>query len=223
MEHLTDRACLPQLGSKAPDFEATTTMGPIKLSDYRGKWVVLFSHPNDYTPVCTTEFLAFAKSNEAFKERNTELLGLSIDGLYSHLAWVNNIYKNTGVEIPFPVIADSDMSIAKLYGMISPKMSSTETVRSVFIIDPDQVVRCILYYPLNIGRNIMEILRTIDALQFSQETKLATPANWMPGLPAIIPPPKTYKQLKEREKNCGDECRCIDWYLCFKDVDGIGM
>lgn len=207
--------CLPNLGSKAPDFSANTTFGPIKLSDYKGKWVVLFSHPGDFTPVCTTEFLCFAKYYSNFTKRNTELIGLSIDSNSSHLAWVHNIYINTGVEIPFPVIDDRRMEIAELYGMISEPMSDSSTVRSVFIIDPNQILRTILYYPLTTGRNIPEIIRIIDALQTSDEQKVATPANWLPGMPVILPAPKTYKELKQRINNCKKNKKCVDWYLCF--------
>lgn len=216
MDNANFQVCLPELGTLAPDFTATSTFGPINLSDYKGKWLVFFAHPNDFTPVCTTEFLAFAKSFKSFQDRNTELLGLSIDGIYSHLAWVNNIYEITGVEIPFPIIADADMSISKLYGLLTPDVSCCETVRATFIIDPNQFIRLILYYPFNIGRNIMEILRCIDALQFSAQEKLATPANWMPGLAGVMPPPKTYEGLKNRERSCGENCKCLDWYLCFK-------
>ncbi len=169
--------CLPSLGSKAPNFEANTTFGPIKLSDYCGKWVVLFSHPGDFTPVCTTEFLCFAKYYNEFKNRNTELIGLSIDSNSSHLAWVYSLLKLTGVDIPFPIIEDRDMRVAKLYGMISEPMSNTSTVRSVFIIDDNQVLRTILYYPLTTGRNIPEILRIIEALQTSDRDNIVTPAN----------------------------------------------
>lgn len=207
--------CLPSLGSKAPDFKANTTFGPIKLSDYNGKWVVLFSHPGDFTPVCTTEFLCFAKYHNEFKKRNTELIGLSIDSNASHLAWVYNIFTMTGIDIPFPVIDDSDKYVAKLYGMISEQMSNTSTVRSVFIIDDKQILRTILYYPLTTGRNIPEILRIVEALQTSDKDKIVTPANWFPGMPVIAPSPKTYKELKGRIKNCEKEYACMDWYLCF--------
>lgn len=207
--------CLPSLGSKAPDFKANTTFGPIKLSDYYGKWVVLFSHPGDFTPVCTTEFLCFAKYYPEFQKRNTELIGLSIDSNSSHLAWIYNIFSLTGVEIPFPVIEDRDMKIAKLYGMISETMSNTSTIRSVFIIDDKQILRTILYYPLTTGRNIPEILRIIEALQTSDRDNVVTPANWFPGMPVILPYPKTYKELKNRVKNCDKNCTCVDWYLCF--------
>ncbi|WP_331681687.1 peroxiredoxin [Romboutsia sp.] len=206
---------LPSLGSKAPDFKANTTFGPIKLSDYTGKWVVLFSHPGDFTPVCTTEFLCFAKYYPEFQKRNTELIGLSIDSNSSHLAWVYNIFSITGVEIPFPIIEDRDMTIARLYGMISEPMSNTSTIRSVFIIDDKQILRTILYYPLTTGRNIPEILRIIEALQTSDRDNVVTPANWFPGMPVILPYPKTYKELKNRIKNCDKNCTCLDWYLCF--------
>ena len=211
-------ASLPSLGSKAPNFKANTTNGPINLSDYKGKWVVLFSHPGDFTPVCTTEFLCLAKYYDEFKKRNTEIIGLSIDSNSSHLAWIYNIFQFTGVEIPFPIIEDRDMSIAKLYGMISEPMSNTSTVRSVFIIDDKQILRTILYYPLTTGRNIPEILRIIEALQTSDRDNVVTPANWFPGMPVILPYPKTYKELKTKVKKCSSansNCSCMDWYLCF--------
>ncbi|WP_042273058.1 peroxiredoxin [[Clostridium] dakarense] len=206
---------LPSLGSIAPDFRADTTSGPIKLSDYSGKWVVLFSHPGDFTPVCTTEFLCFAKYYPEFQKRNTELIGLSVDSNSSHLAWIYNIFQLTGVEIPFPIIEDRDMRIAKLYGMISEPMSNTSTIRSVFIIDDKQVLRTILYYPLTTGRNIPEILRIIEALQTSDRDNVVTPANWFPGMPLILPYPKTYKELKHKVSNCDKKYSCLDWYLCF--------
>ncbi len=209
--------CLPNLGTKAPNFSANTTQGPIKLSDYKGKWVVLFSHPGDFTPVCTTEFLCFAKYYSNFKKRNTELIGLSVDSNSSHLAWLYNIFLHTGIEIPFPVIDDRKMEISRLYGMISEQMSDTSTVRSVFIIDPNQILRTILYYPLTTGRNIPEIVRIIDALQTSDEQNVLTPADWLPGMPVILPPPKTYNELKERIKSCDKNKSCMDWYLCFID------
>ncbi|GAA0712476.1 hypothetical protein GCM10008904_25660 [Paraclostridium ghonii] len=207
--------CLPNLGAKAPNFSANTTQGPIKLSDYKGKWVVLFSHPGDFTPVCTTEFLSFAKYYSNFQKRNTELIGLSVDSNSSHLAWLYNIFLHTGIEIPFPVIDDRKMEISKLYGMISEQMSDSSTIRSVFIIDPNQILRTILYYPLTTGRNIPEIVRIIDALQTSDEQNVYTPADWLPGMPVILPPPKTFKELKERIKNCDKNKSCMDWYLCF--------
>lgn len=211
--------CLPNLGAKAPDFTVNTTFGPIKLSDYTGKWVVLFSHPGDFTPVCTTEFICFAKYYNEFKKRNTQLIGLSIDSNSSHLAWVYNIFKLTGVEIPFPIIDDSSMTISKLYGMISKEMSSTSTVRAVFIIDDKQILRTILYYPMTTGRNIFEIIRIIDALQKSDKDNVVTPANWSPQNLVIAPAPKTYKDLKKRVENVNKKYSCMDWYLCFLDEE----
>ncbi len=208
--------CL-KIGMKAPDFCAMTTFGPLKFSQLKGKWVVLFSHPGDFTPVCTTEFIAFAQCDPYFKKRNVQLLGLSIDSNPSHLAWVYNIYQHTGIEIPFPIIADRDGSISRLYGMISPDVSSTETVRTVFIIDENQIIRAILIYPLTNGRNISEILRLVDALQTTDREKVATPANWVPGQPVVVPPPQTYQGLVDRMNNpC--ELSCMDWYLCFKQI-----
>ena len=168
----------------------------------------------DFTPVCTTEFMAFAKYYPQFLKRNVQLIGLSIDSLHSHLGWVYNIFKNTGIEIPFPIIADRDMRVAKLYGMISSSMSNTSTVRSVFIIDDKQVLRTILYYSQSTGRYIPEILRIIDSLTTADAKKVVTPANWLPGSPVIVPPPMTYAELKERVNNpCNYSC--MDWYLCM--------
>ena len=209
--------CLPNLGEKAPDFSANTTMGPIKLSDYCGKWVVLFSHPGDFTPVCTTEFVAFATLAGEFEKRNTQLIGLSIDSNASHLAWIYNILQLTGVTIPFPIIEDRDMKIANLYGMISKPMSNTSTVRTVFIIDDKQILRTILYYPLSTGRNIPEILRIIDSLQTVDRCGVVTPANWLPGNPVLLPPPKTFKELQQRINKCNKDYKCLDWYICFID------
>lgn len=203
------------IGMKAPDFMADTTFGPAKMSDYAGKWVVFFSHPGDFTPVCTTEFIAFAKYYPEFAKRNCSLLGLSIDSTPSHLAWVYNIYKMTGIQIPFPVVADRDMSIAKMYGMMPAGQNATQTVRSTFIIDPDQKIRAILQYPMTNGRNIPEILRLLDALQTTDSNNVVTPANWMPGQPVIVPYPKTYDELLERVQNPMGY-NCMDWYLCFK-------
>ena len=210
---------LPSLGSTAPDFEANTTMGPMRLSDHKGKWVVLFSHPGDFTPVCTTEFICFAKYYNEFQKRNTDLIGLSVDSNSSHLAWIYNICTLTGIDIPFPIIDDSSMRVARLYGMISEPVSNTTTVRSVFIIDDKQVLRTILYYPMTTGRNIPEIIRIIDALQTSDRENVVTPANWLPGMPVVLPPPKTCKELKNRVKSCSKEYQCMDWYLCFMPED----
>jgi peroxiredoxin (alkyl hydroperoxide reductase subunit C) len=207
------------IGMKAPDFSATTTFGPMKLSDYKGKWVVLFSHPGDFTPVCTTEFVAFAKAQPQFAAKNAQLIGLSIDSNPSHLAWVYAIYVTSGVQIPFPVIADRMGDIARLYGMIAPNASKHETVRNVFIIDPDQVIRAILVYPLTNGRNIPEILRLLTALQTTDMYHVVTPANWEPGQPALVPPPKTYDELLERQNNpTAQGLNCEDWFWCYKQL-----
>lgn len=208
---------VPQIGSRAPDFDAVTTFGPLKLSEQEGKWVVLFSHPGDFTPVCTTEFIEFARYYPYFVQRNAQLIGLSIDSNPAHLAWVYNIYRNTGIQIPFPVIADRDGSVARMYGMIASNVSNTETVRFVFIIDDKQVIRAILAYPMTNGRNIPEILRLLVALQTTDQEKVVTPANWMPGMPALLPPPKTYNELLERLQNPGG-MMCKDWYLCYKMI-----
>lgn len=213
---MDNNTCGVRIGMQAPDFQAVTTFGPLKLSNWKGSWIVFFSHPGDFTPVCTTEFIEFAKAYPAFVKRNTKLLGLSIDSNSSHLAWVHNIYMNTGIAIPFPIVADRDMSIAKKYGMISPEASSTETVRSVFIIDDRQIIRAILSYPLTNGRCIPEIIRLLDALQTSDREKVVTPANWCPGQPVMVPPPKTYEELLEREGD-PEGLRCIDWYWCYRD------
>jgi len=205
------------IGSKAPDFVANTTMGSLKMSDYKGKWVILFSHPGDFTPVCTTEFIAFAKTNDEFAQRNTQLIGLSIDSNPSHLAWLYTIYRITGITIPFPVIADRTGEISKLYEMIAPDVSNQETVRNVYFIDPEQVIRAILIYPMTNGRNIEEILRLLTALQNSDEHKVVTPANWQPGQPAMILPPQTYDQLIERKQKPQDlGVECKDWFWCYR-------
>lgn len=203
------------IGMNAPNFSADTTFGLCKLSDYTGKWLVFFSHPGDFTPVCTTEFISFARHFSEFTKRNCCLLGLSIDSTPSHLAWLYNIYKCTGMHIPFPIVSDRDMSIAKMYGMLPATQNATQTVRSVFIIDPEQKIRAILQYPLTNGRSIPEILRLIDGLQITDSDKVVTPANWMPNQPVIVPYPKTYDELLERVKNPAGY-NCMDWYLCFK-------
>lgn len=207
------------IGMKAPDFTAVTTFGPIKMSDFKGKWVILFSHPGDFTPVCTTEFVAFANAQPLFEEKNTQLIGLSIDSNPSHLAWVYAIYLTTGIQIPFPVIADRMGDIANLYGMLAPDVSKQETVRNVFFIDPDQIIRAILIYPLTNGRNIPEILRLLTALQTTDRDHVVTPANWQPGQPALVPPPKTYDELLARQNNpAAQNLNCQDWFWCYKQL-----
>lgn len=208
-----------KIGMKAPDFEAQTTMGNISLNNYLGKWVVLFSHPGDFTPVCTTEMIAFANANTYFKERNTCLLGLSVDSNPSHLAWIYDIYLRTGIRITFPIIADRNGNIARKYGMISNDISNTQTVRNVYIIDPEGIIRLILVYPMNIGRCIPEILRALEALQVSDKCKGSTPANWTLGNPIIEPTPQTFNELEKRAEMVKNENNGMSWYLSFKNPE----
>jgi len=210
-----ERAHLPLLNELAPDFEANTTHGLLKLSSFRGKWVILFSHPADFTPVCTTEFIAFTEIYPQLQDRGVELIGLSIDSNYSHIAWVRNIEAHLGVRIPFPIIADIDMKVAAKYGMVHPGASSTQAVRAVFVIDDKGLLRAMIYYPLSNGRNMDEILRLVDALQASDHHDIATPANWRPGDKVIVPPPTTQAGAEARV-NEGYEC--VDWYLCKKSL-----
>ena len=216
MEEVKERVIsLPRLGEPAPAFEAATTHGVLKLEDFKESWLVLFSHPADFTPVCTTEFIAFAEIYPELQKRGVELLGLSVDSTSSHIAWVRNIEEKIGVKIPFPVIADLNKEVSNAYGMIHPGQSKTETVRCVFIIDPNQIIRTVLYYPLTTGRNMDEIVRIIDALQTTDENKVATPTNWRPGDMVVVPPPNTQEMAEERLKQ-GYEC--VDWYLCKKKL-----
>lgn len=206
---------LPRLNEPAPDFKAVSTHGEISLSQFKGKWVVLFSHPADFTPVCTTEFVEFARRYDEFAAKNVQLIGLSIDSVYAHIAWVRNIEQNFGVEVKFPVIADLDTKVAQAYGMIHPGAASTATVRCVFIIDDKGVVRAMIYYPLSNGRNIDEIVRLIDALQTHEQHKVATPANWRPGDKVIVPPPVTQEAAAERVKQ---PYEITDWYFSKKEI-----
>ena len=206
-----------KIGMYAPDFEAETTMGKISLNEYRGKWVLLFSHPGDFTPVCTTEIIAFSRANTYFERLNTCLIGLSVDSNASHLAWVYEIYLKTGIRVPFPIIADRNGAIARKYGMISNDVSTTETVRNVFIIDDKGVVRLILVYPLNIGRCIPEIIRVIEALQTSDVSGGSMPANWVPCEPIIVPPPQTFEELLARNEQIEQNRNGLAWYLSFKE------
>lgn len=205
----------PRMNQTAPDFNAVTTHGNRKLADYQGKWLVLFSHPADFTPVCTTEFMAFAKRQDEFSKLNTELLGLSIDSHYSHLAWVRNIKEKFNVEVNFPIIADLDMKVANAYGMIQPGASDTSAVRATFIIDDKGVLRAMVYYPMTNGRSIDEIVRLVTALQTSDANGIATPEGWQPGDKVIVPPPAT-TEAAEARMNEGYEC--TDWYFCKKSL-----
>jgi peroxiredoxin (alkyl hydroperoxide reductase subunit C) len=207
---------LPRLGSPAPQFEAVTTHGTLKLEDFKGSWLVMFSHPADFTPVCTTEFVAFAKIHPKLRELNCELMGLSIDSVYSHIAWMRNIEEKLGQKITFPVIADLDRQVATLYGMVMPGESKTETSRCVFIIDDKQILRAMIYYPLTTGRNMDEILRVIQALQTSDKHGVATPANWHPGDKVIVPPAKTQEMAEQRMTDKTVECK--DWYFCMREL-----
>jgi len=207
---------MPRIGEKAPEFKAVTTQGTINFpSDYKGSWVILFSHPADFTPVCTTEFIAFSQAEAEFKALNVQLIGLSIDSVHSHLAWVMNVKEKMGVEIPFPIIADLDMNVASKYGMIHPGQSSTAAVRAVFFIDDKGILRAMIYYPLSNGRYIPEIIRLVKALQTTDKAGVATPANWQPGEKVVVPAPATMEDAKVRLSQ-GYECK--DWYLCFKNL-----
>jgi len=206
---------LPRLGEPAPSFEAETTHGTLQLSDFQGSWLILFSHPADFTPVCTTEFMAFAEIAPELRKRNVELLGLSIDSTYSHIAWIRNIEEKFDVKIPFPVIADLNKEVASAYGMIMPGESKTETSRAVFVIDDKGVLRAMIYYPLTTGRNMDEILRLVDGLQTTDKHGVATPANWRPGDKVIVPPPKTADDARARME---EGYECTDWYFCKKEL-----
>ena len=209
-----------KIGQMAPDFIAQTTFGEVSLKDYRGKWLVFFSHPGDFTPVCTTEIIAFSRANIYFEKLNTCLLGLSVDSNSSHLAWLWDIYLKTGIRVPFPIIADKNGELARKYGMISNDISNTETVRNVFIIDNNGIVRTILIYPMNIGRFIPEILRIVIALQVSDKSNASTPANWIPCDPVIQKIPKTFNELIEREREIKEKNNGMSWYLSFKEPKG---
>ncbi|HOG34224.1 MAG TPA: peroxiredoxin [Petrotogaceae bacterium] len=213
---------MPLIGDKAPEFKAKTTQGDINFpQDYKGKWVILFSHPADFTPVCTTEFMTFATMADEFRALNTELVGLSVDSLYAHIAWLRKIQEiewngMKHVEVKFPLIEDIKMDVAHKYGMIQPGQSSTQAVRAVFIIDPNAVIRTILYYPLSTGRNFDEIKRIILALQKADNDKVATPANWKPGDDVIVPTAGSCGVAKERMESKSEDTYCLDWFMCFK-------
>ena len=213
---------MPLIGDKAPAFKAVTTQGPINFpEDYKGKWVILFSHPADFTPVCTTEFMTFTSILGDLEAMNTKLVGLSVDSLYSHIAWLRKIKElewkgMKDLDVTFPLIEDIRMEVANKYGMIQPGQSNTQAVRAVFIIDPKGVIRLILYYPLSTGRNFDEIKRVILALQKADEDNVATPADWRPGDDVIIPTAGSCGTAKERMENTSDDTYCLDWFMCFK-------
>jgi len=205
----------PQLNKPAPAFNAQTTHGVKTLEDYKGRWLVLFSHPADFTPVCTTEFVAFANKHDEFQSLNCDLLGLSIDSHYSHIAWVRNIKEKFGIEITFPIITDLSMDVAKSYGMVQPGASDTSAVRATFIIDDKGILRAMVYYPMSNGRSVDEFVRLVKALQTSDENGIATPENWQPGDKVIVPPPATAEEAEARVK---EGYECTDWYFCKKEL-----
>jgi len=205
---------VPLIGSKAPGFSARTTMGEIALSDYRGRWLVFFAHPADFTPVCTSEFIGFAKAYDRFQVLGCDLLALSVDSLFAHVAWVRSIAEKFGVEIPFPVAEDPSMAIARAYGMIHPGAMTSATVRATFIIDPDGTIRALTWYPMSTGRNVAEVLRVVAALQVSDREAVSTPEGWMPGDKVIDVPPIGVKPLGEALAREGG----IDWYYRLRKL-----
>ena len=216
---------MPRLGDRAPGFTATTTQGDISFpADYEGSWVILFSHPADFTPVCTSEFMTFASMQDEFATLNTKLVGLSVDGLYSHIAWLRTIREKitfrdmTDVEVTFPLIEDITMEIARKYGMIMPGEDSTKAVRAVFVIDPHGIIRTIIYYPLSLGRNFDELRRVVIALQTAEAFHVATPADWRPGDPVIVPQPGSCGAAKERMEAQEAGVTCVDWFFCTKEI-----
>ncbi len=221
-----EQRSMPLIGDPAPSFKADTTQGPVNFpEDYRGKWIIFFSHPSDFTPVCTTEFMTFGSMYDEFKALNTELVGLSVDSLFSHIAWLRRIKELEwdGIKEPdicFPLVEDAKMDVAKMYGMIHPNQSTTAAVRAVFIIDPEGIVRAILYYPQSTGRNMQELKRMIIALQKTDREKVSTPADWKPGEDVIVPPPSSCGAAMDRVAAKDPDIYCLDWFLCFKKGTG---
>ncbi len=213
---------MPLIGDNAPSFQAVTTQGIINFpEDYKGHWVILFSHPADFTPVCTTEFMTFASMADEFEKLNTKLIGLSVDSLYAHIAWLRKIQElewkgMKKVEVKFPLIEDIKMEVSSKYGMVQPSQSTTQAVRAVFVIDPEGIIRTILYYPLSTGRNFDEIKRIILALQKADKDGVATPADWRPGDDVIVPTAGSCGVAKERMEQKKDDVYCLDWFMCFK-------
>ena len=230
MEENVSKVCqemvqMPRIGDPAPAFKAVTTQGEISFPEqYRGSWVILFSHPADFTPVCTSEFMTFATLENEFAALNCKLVGLSVDGLYSHIAWLRTIKEKiqyrgmSNVEVKFPLIEDITMSVAKRYGMIQPGESSTKAVRAVFVIDPKGIIRTIVYYPLSLGRNFDELLRIVQALKTADEFAVATPADWRPGDDVIVPTAGSCGVAKERMENKESDVTCYDWFFCTKKL-----
>jgi peroxiredoxin (alkyl hydroperoxide reductase subunit C) len=217
---------MPRIGDAAPEFKAVTTQGEINFpSDYKGSWAILFSHPADFTPVCTSEFMTFASLESKFNEANCKLVGLSVDGLYSHIAWLRTIkekieYKGMkNVEVNFPLIEDITMEVARKYGMMMPGESSTKAVRAVFFVDPKGIIRAIIYYPLSLGRNFDELYRALIAMQAADAFSIATPADWRPGDDVIIPTAGSCGMAKERMESHEEGKTCYDWFFCTKKLD----
>lgn len=225
MEEQVQVTSMPRIGDKAPEFKAKTTQGVINFpSDYKGEWTILFSHPADFTPVCTTEFMTFASLEEKFAKANCKLVGLSVDGLYSHIAWLRRIKEKMefngmkDVEVNFPLIEDITMDVAKLYGMIQPNEDTTKAVRAVFFVDPEGVVRAIIYYPLSLGRNFDELYRALIAMQTADAFDCATPADWRPGDDVIVPPAGSCGTADDRMEGKEEGVECVDWFFCTKKV-----
>lgn len=219
-------APMPRIGDQAPKFKAVTTQGDINFpDDYKGRWVILFSHPADFTPVCSSEFITFASMEQQFKDANCDLVGLSVDGLYSHIAWLRTIkeklsYKgHTNVEVNFPLIEDITMNVAKMYGMIQPGEATTKAVRAVFFIDPKGIIRTMIYYPLSLGRNFDELYRVLQALKTADEFGVATPADWRPGDDVIVSPAGSCGTAKDRMEGKEEGVECQDWFFCSKKLD----
>ncbi|MBS4058907.1 MAG: peroxiredoxin [Bacteroidetes bacterium] len=215
---------MPRIGEKAPSFKAVTTQGPINFpEDYNGSWAILFSHPADFTPVCTSEFMTFASMEDQFNKANCKLVGLSVDGLYSHIAWLRTIKEKIefngmkNVEVTFPLIEDITMDVAKKYGMMMPGESNTKAVRAVFFVDPNGIIRAIIYYPLSLGRNFDELYRALIAMQTADAFSIATPADWRPGDDVIVPPAGSCGVAKDRMDN-KEEMHCYDWFFCTKKL-----
>jgi peroxiredoxin (alkyl hydroperoxide reductase subunit C) len=213
MEHVEEPARLPRIGEPAPDFEAKSSHGPVSLSQYRGRWLMLFSHPNDFTPVCSTEIMEFARRYDEFQQRGIDLLGLSVDGVPAHIAWMKNMGEMLGRPIPFPIIADVDMAVAKKYGMIHPGDALTETVRAVFFIDDGGIVRALLYYPLSTGRSVDELLRVFDSLQVKASLNYATPVDWHAGDPVVVPAPASLDKVETPAEASAKGLEYREWYL----------
>lgn len=211
---------IPRIMEPAPDFEAKSTHGLVRLSDYtsRGKWVLLFSHPADFTPVCSTEFIEFARSYDDFEKINVQLIGVSIDSVFSHIAWVRDLEQIGGIQIKFPVIADLDQKVSSAYGLVHEAAADTATVRAVFAIDPKGTVRALIYYPMQLGRNIDELFRVFQALQTADDNGVSCPANWRPGQPVIVAAPATVEDAAKRTSGTGSGLNVQSWYLSKKDL-----